>query len=240
MKQDEFWAGYENFNNLAKKIYNKNIDNKNNSNMQNRSSIFGNLKYTFKDENKNMFDTFLYFMEEMFKIFTGIYINNSNSDFKGTVFSEKKIWNIEQAFNDTKNSHTTRILHTRHIILNIIIGLISSGSEKYDKMLFDMNSAKGFSDLQNQTLHQIITNAEKIKGKGAAEHIWQISDGLVGDRSLFTVLIDIIKLIQNKNEKSPLVWTSDVVNISTKLTTSLVKIITNWQKVTKHEEKKKK
>ena len=229
MKQNDFWAGYENISAIAKRIYDTNINKS--SDAENRASIFFGQKYAFKDENKEMFNTFLYFIEEVFKIAVGAYINNSKSDFKASVFSDKNVWNIRQAFNGTKDSHITRIKHLRHIILDIVIALALNGDQEFEKNIFNNNNKA--SNLKLNNLYTIITNADKAPGKGASEFSWRIADGFVGNNSIFTILIDIIELIQNKNKKSPLVWTSDIVKISSTLTTSLVKIITNWQKITK-------
>ena len=241
MKQNDFWIGYENFNNLAKRFYDiKHVKATSNNSEEGGKSIFS-FKYLFKDGHSQMFNTFLYFMEEVAKIFTGVYINNSNSEFKGSIFSDKNMWKIEDSFNNERNSHETRIKHARHAILNLVFKVVGDNNNFDDNIWTQKTSSNSgqqqsgnkVSDLKKKLFWKIIQEAEKIPGKGGAQYLWDISDGLVGKHSLFSVLIDIIKLIQNKDKKSPLVWTSDVVRISSTLTTSLVKIITNWQKITK-------
>ena len=226
MSRNDFWHGYENFNDLAKKFYN--------SKQTDHKSIFTYPMYIFKDGNKEMFNTVLYIIEEIAKIFTGIYINNSSNTFKGTVFNDKDIeWKIEYAFNNKRGSDIERIRHIRHIILGIVFWTLGD-SQKLDKSNWEKNGQDyDLAKAKQKNIHEIIEAAEKTNNKGAAEFLWKISEGLVGNNSLFTVLIDIIKLIQNKDKKSPLVWTSDIVRISSTLTTSLVKIITNWQKIAK-------
>ena len=238
MKQSDFWSAYENVNQLAQGIYENNFAKNNDAgNDGGSTSIFG-FKYLFKNENKEMFNTFLYFMEEVTKIFTGVYINNSNYEFKGSVFSDKNVWKIEDSFNNERNSHETRIKHARHAILNIVFKIFGETDEFEMSIWNNNNNNNKVSELKKKDIYEIIKQAESKKNKAnGAEYLWSISDGLVGKNSLFSILIEIIKLIQNKNKKSPLVWTADIIKISSTLTTSLVKIITNWQKITKKKAK---
>ena len=232
MKQSDFWSAYENVNQIANRIYH---DKYGNSDNRGSSSIFG-FKYFFKGENEETFNTILYFIEEIAKIFTGVYINNSNNSFNGSVFSDKNMWKIKDAFNNKNGSDIERIKHVRHIALNGILSFLMD-SHEWDKDIWNNNNNNNkASDLKTKTIHEIIQKSYEKKSQTKErgdEYIWNISDGFVGKSSLFTILIDIIELIQNKDKKSPLVWTADIVKISSTLTTSLVKIITNWQKITK-------